>query len=157
MLWHEALTNQVCVILWINWRSPATFLLVLYKQTLLIRRSLLKEEALKIKCFVCQCTIVFQSLANSTSLVFLLYRLVSAWNNVLNVLITFLVYLSKHTSAVKYPKWNQWSDTWWTGHQFCTLPSLPLRHYYMMLLAFDTPSSNNSQEDAFCFPIESTE
>ena len=52
-------------------------------------------------------------MAKSTSLVFLLYHPVSAWSDVHNVLITFLVYLSIHTSAVKYPKQNQWFNKWW--------------------------------------------
>ena len=44
---------------------------------------------------------------NTISLVFLLYRPVLAWSNVHNILITFLVYLSIYTFAVKYPKQNQ--------------------------------------------------
>ena len=45
--------------------------------------------------------------------------------------------LSKHTSADKYSKQNQWFDKWWTSRQCCTLLCLLLRHYYMMLLTFD--------------------
>ena len=85
-------------------------------------------------------------MANSASYVFLLYRPVSAWSGVHKALITFLVYLSTHTFAVKYPKQNQWFDKWWS------LPCFLLRHYCMMLLAFDAPSSSYSARIRVSFP-----
>ena len=112
----------------------------------------LKSQMLSMSLHSC-----FPLMVNSTSLVFLLYHLVSAWCDVHNVLITFLVYLSIHTSAVKYLKQNQWFDKWWTNRQCFTLPCLPLRHYCMKLLAFGPFPPVTQQEDSFLFPIEPTE
>ena len=75
-------------------------------------------------------------MAKSTSLVFLLYRPVSAWSDIHNVLITFLVYLSIHTYAVKYPKQNQWFEKWWNK------PSM---------VQFTLPSAKTPLHDAFGF------
>ena len=86
-------------------------------------------------------------MANSISFVFLLYCPVLAWSDVHNVLIIFLAYLSIHTSAVRYPKQNQQEIS---GKPVINaVLYLPfcwnwLRCYCMMILAFDTPSSNYS-------------
>ena len=63
---------------------------------------------------------------------------------IINAVIIFLLHLSVHTSIVKYPKQNKWLDEWWTSCKHCLIPCLRLRHYCMMLLAFDAPSSNYS-------------
>ena len=57
-----------------------------------------------------------------------------------NIVIIFLIYLSIHTSTVEHPKQNEWFDMG-TSLQCCFSPHLPLKHYCMVLLALDSPSS----------------
>ena len=56
--------------------------------------------------------------------------------------IIFLTYLSIHISTAKHPKQKNGSTNSGTSRQCC----LPLRHYcmilFLMLLAFDAPSSD---------------
>ena len=41
---------------------------------------------------------------------------------------------------------------WWTSRQCCNLPCLSLRHYCMMLVAFNSPSSSYSTRIRISFP-----
>ena len=47
MHWHKALTDQLCMTVWMDWRNRATFLLVFYKHILLIGHPLLHDRPQK--------------------------------------------------------------------------------------------------------------
>ena len=82
------------------------------------------------------------NVANKTSST--LGKGVDAWKpNRLEAMFSVLfLILSIHTSTVKHPKQNRWFDKRWTSCHCCLLPHLPLRHYCMMLLSLDAPSSD---------------
>ena len=129
-------TYQLYIILSINWRTPATILLVFYKKMLpkirvLSQEGVSKSNAIRITAIIS--SMLWQPLYPFFSYCSTLYRLEvmsRCCNNLLSIYI----------STVKHPKHNKWFKNSRTNRQ-CFLP---LRHYCMMLLlmvlAFDAPS-----------------
>ena len=137
----------------IDWRSPATILLVFYKQMLLKYKSYIagrdaKSQMLWIRITPMVSSVLWRSL-------YPLLFIVSSWLGLKwcpNVAIIFLIYLSIHISIIKHLKQNKWLDKWWTSHQCCLL----LRLYCMMLLAFNVPSSDYSAKRLVSFACKTT-
>ena len=106
-LWCQA-TDQVCVIVSITWRSPATILLVFYKQILLNIWVLLQEWMSKVKCCIMAIvsSTLWRPLYSLFSYCFSLYRLEVIFQHCNNLSLC----LSMHTSIVKHPNHNKWFD-----------------------------------------------
>ena len=94
----------------------------------------------KVKCYMYQGNHVFFIMATIISLFSncsTLYGL-DVMSRCCNNLLYIFIHIHMYIATVKHPSKTNGSANSETTHQFC----LPLRHYCMVLLAFNAPSSN---------------
>ena len=70
----DTMADHVCMIVSIEWRTPATILPVFYKQMLIKMQVLSQEGVLKVKCYTYHGNCVFHIMVTTISIAFLLFH-----------------------------------------------------------------------------------
>ena len=142
MLWCQALADQVCVIVSMDWRSPATILPVFYRQMLPKTWVLSQQGVSKVKCYTYHGNHVFYVILTIIPLLFLLFHPIQAWGDVPMLWWSFLYIYPHIFPLLSIQSKTNGSTNSGSSHQCC----LPRRHYCMLLLlmhlGFDAPSSD---------------
>ena len=129
-LWCQALADQACMIVSIDWRTTATTLPVFYKHMLPKNRKKEYWKSNAISITAIMSSMLRRSLYPLFSYCFMLNRL-EVMSQCCN---NFFTYLSIYISTVKHPKQNKWFNKWWK--QSSMLPSTKTLLYDAFACAF---------------------